>query len=330
VSIDGDLRQGQFYLGFAFQLCQSTRIDRNLTKTTDETTNQREKRLLWSLQTLEQFYREQEGILGTAPEFWRSYYVTNDANQVFPLDNTSSPQDIGIWSFAIHFGWVWSRAREYTFQCSHKQLVEPWRLDSVYAKILADMMEIENKVPWCHRYDCAKIYERHHEEIQLNRFYWIPWLKLQFTWHAILIVINHPFLYITASQHHPNLSIPNTFWRKSSEIVLLHATWIVRMIDIVIEKQVHLTDPFFGHAAAIAATVHLYFSCASDSRLQRKSKMDFEKCKAWLSSFADFSTACETLVCRGCHCLDISFPLTSSIRYTRWKKCIKSLLASNA
>lgn len=110
-------------------------------------------------------------------------------------------------------------------------------------------------------------------------------------------MLNHPFLYIVASQHHPNLAIPNTFWRKSSELVLLHATWIVRMIDVVTEKEVQLVDPFYGHAAAIAATVHLYFCCATDLRLKQKSKMDFEKCKRFLKNFASFSPACATLVC---------------------------------
>jgi hypothetical protein len=33
----------------------------------------------------------------------------------------------------------------------------------------------------------------------------------------------------------------------------------IRMIDMVSEKKMRLIDPFFGHAAAIAATVHLYY-----------------------------------------------------------------------
>ena len=182
-------------------------------------------------------------------------------------------------------------------ECYHGKLTEPWRLDSTYAKVLADMTEVENKVPWCHRYDSVKFYERQADEVSLNKSYWIPWIKLQVTWHSILVVLNHPFLYIVASQHHPNLAIPNTFWRRSSEIVLLHATWIVRVIDMVWEKGVKLIDPFFGHAAAIAATVHLYFCCAADPRLKQKSKADFVKCKRFLSGFAWFSPACKGLVC---------------------------------
>ena len=246
---------------------------------------------------MEQFFSESEGILGTAPEVWRSFYVSTSADSAFPRDpGSSTSSDIGIWTYAAYFGWVWSRVREYVSECFHNQMTEPWRLDSMYAKVLADMTEIENQVPWCHRYDSAKFYERRADEISLNRDYWIPWIKLQFTWHTSLVVLNHPFLYIMASQHQPNLAIPNTFWRKSSELVLLHATWIVRMIDMTLEKHIKLVDPFYAHAAAIAATVHLYFCCAADPRLKQKSKTDFVKCKTFLKRFAWFSPACEALV----------------------------------
>ncbi|KAJ6133867.1 hypothetical protein N7523_000189 [Penicillium sp. IBT 18751x] len=296
--IDGNLHLGQFYLGLGFQLCRSARIDREFVSPDTSADSERKKRLIWSFQSLDQFFSEQEGILGTAPEVWRQYYISDSSNAGFPRDREApaNPSDIGIWSFAVHFGWVWSRVRQYVFDCAQNKLTEPWRLDSIYAQCGQDMTEIENKVPWCHRYDVVKFFERKADEIQLNRDYWIPWIKLQFTWHAILTTLNHPFLYIVASQHHPNLAMPNNFWRKSSELVLLHATWIVRMIDMVSEKEVQLVDPFYGHAAAIAATVHLYFCCATDLRLKQKSKMDFEKCKRFLKNFASFSPACANLV----------------------------------
>ena len=131
----------------------------------------------------------------------------------------------------------------------------------------------------------------------MNYDYWAPWLKEQFTYHVIPTVLNHPFLYIVGAQHNQNLAIPNTFWRRSSELALLHATWIVRIIDMIVEKQITVTDPFFGHTAAIAATVHLYYCCAAAARLKRKSNTDLAKCRKFLQSFAPFSPACAALVC---------------------------------
>jgi hypothetical protein len=289
---------GQFYLGLGFQLCRSNKLDHVLTPLAENlSTAEREKKLLWSLLLLEQFYSAQDGILKTSPAVWRPYYVSATRDIGFPRDTSGSASDIGIWSFSVHFGWVWSMVREYVSECSRDKLIEPWRLDSTYAKVLADLTEIENKVPLCHRYDNVKFYERQPDEVWLDRDYLMPWLKVQIIWHSILTIINHPFLYIMASQHHYNLTIPNNFWRKSSELVLLHATWIVRTIDLIYEKGVDLIDPFFGHAAAIAATVHLYFCCAADQRLKYKSKLDFAKCKTFLNGFTPFSRACATLVC---------------------------------
>lgn len=287
------MQLGQFYLGLGFQLCRSAKLDR---PHNENLTAEREKRLIWSFQSLEQFYSEQHGILRTPTEGWRPYYLSDSGDSTELPRDAAGSSDIGIWSHSIHFGWVWSRVREYVFDCSQNKLIEPWRLDSTYAKVLADMTEIENKVPLCHRYDKVRFYERRPDEVQQDRDYWMPWLKLQFTWHSILTMINHPFLYIIASQYHPNLAIPNTFWRKSSELVLLHATWIVRTIDMTYEKEVKLLDPFLGHAAAIAATVHLYFCCAADPRLRQKSKTDFTKCRKFLRSFSSFSPACDRLV----------------------------------
>ncbi|KAL4789406.1 hypothetical protein BDV19DRAFT_397065 [Aspergillus venezuelensis] len=298
--IDGDMHLGQFYLGLGFQLCRSANLDHLSTPHNKNFSTEREKRVFWSLQSLEQFYGEQRGILKTDTESWRPYYLSDGGDMVFPRDSTnltgaSAVSNLGIWTLSVHFGWIWGRVREYVTECSRNQLIEPWRLDSTYAKVLADMTEIENKAPLCHRYHIVKFNERQPDEVKVDKDYWMPWLKLQFTWHAILTMINHPFLYIVMSRGHPKLAIPNTFWRKSLELVLLHATWIVRTIDMVQEKDIWLLDPFFGHAAAIAATVHLYFCCATDLRLRQKSKADFAKCRRFLREFSSPSFACECL-----------------------------------
>ncbi|KAJ5084915.1 transcriptional regulator family: Fungal Specific TF [Penicillium alfredii] len=306
--IDGNIRLGRFHLGLAFQLCRSAKLDLESTYVFDCSTTERKKRLFWSLQSLEQSYGQQDGFLSVPSEILRSFYVSAGGEQVSEKDLESKPpplprddigcarpSDISIWSLAAHFGWVWSRVRTYVSECARNRLKAPWRNDSMYAMILSDLTEIENKMSQCHRYDSVKFYERKGDELRVNRDYWVPWLKLQFTYHSILTVLNHPFLYIVASQYNHNLAIPNAFWRRSSELVLLHGTWIVRMIDMVSDKKMRLVDPFFGHAAAIAATVHLYYCCAADPRLKYKSKTDFAKCRRFLKRFVSFSPLCQAL-----------------------------------
>lgn len=310
-NLDGNVNLGQFHLGLAFQLCRAAMLDDESAYVLEDPGVERKKRLFWSLQVLEQYYGRQTGLLSIPTEILRPSYFgtrdsrrprTDDATKAPPLPrddlghSNSIPNEPGVWNTSVHLGWVWSRLRKYVSDCAHNIFEEPWRRDSMYASVLSDFMETENRIPMCHRYDTVKFYERKIEELKANRDYWTTWLKEQFTYHAIHSVLNHPFLYIVGSQHNPNLAIPNTFWRRSSELALIHSTWIVRLIDMVLDKQVQLIDPFFGHIAAIAATVHLYYCCAAAAKLKHKSNTDFAKCRRFLKSFIPFSPACAALV----------------------------------
>lgn len=298
---------GQFHLGLALQLCQSARLDHEATYAAQDPLDERKKRLFWTLQILDQYHGQQTGVLSTAPDLWgmedafrndRKQNMDIDSNAPpFPFDDVGSLQrsEPGIWNTSIYLGSVWSRVRTYVSNCAQNIFKEPWRRDSMYAMVIADFMEVENRIPMRHRYDSVKFYERKIEDIRMNRDYWMPWLKEQFTYHAIPAVMNHPFLYIVGAQHNPNLAIPHTFWRRSSELGLIHSTWIARLIDMVMDKQVQLIDPFFGHIAAIAATVHLYYCCSAAPKLKHKSNADFAKCRRFLKGFLPFSPACASL-----------------------------------
>ncbi|KAG6013626.1 hypothetical protein E4U43_007195 [Claviceps pusilla] len=306
--IDGNVHLGQFHLGMALQLCRSAMLDSDAGYAIDDLSTERKKRVFWSLQVLDQYHGRQTGILSSPTEIWRQFCSSpsgdnrncpGDESKVppLPLDDLGHtiPSEPGIWNTSVQVGWVWSRVRKYVSDCARGIFREPWRRDSTYATVLSDFMEAENSIPMCHRYDSVKFYERKVEDLKTNRDYWTTWLKEQFTYHAIPTVLNHPFLYIIGAQHNQNLAIPNTFWRRSSELALIHATWVVRMIEMAVDKQVHLTDPFFGHIAAIAATVHLYYCCAAASKLKHKSNADFAKCRKFLKGFIPFSPACRAL-----------------------------------
>lgn len=276
-------------------------MDLECAYTDDDPQTERKKRLFWSLQSLEQSYGRQTGLLSIPTETWRPIFSAREdqaKHPPLPRDDMgcSSPGDTGIWSMTVYFGWIWSRVRTYVSDCASNKLQEPWLHNSTYSMVVSDLTEIENHTPICHRYESVKFYERKAEDLRLNRAYWVPWLKAQFMYHAILTVLNHPFLFIVASQHNPNLAIPNSFWRRSSELVLLHATWIVRLIDMASDKQIPLVDPSFGHMAAIAATVQLYYCCAADPRLKYKSNVDLATCRRLLKSLVPLSRACEGLV----------------------------------
>ncbi|KAM3497769.1 hypothetical protein MY10362_008888 [Beauveria mimosiformis] len=308
--IDGNVSLGQFHLGLAFQLCRSAMLDVEASYSDKDAATQRKRKLFWSLQVLEQYYGKQTGLLSLPTEILRPSYASSVSRDIsrsetenkpppLPRDDLGhsrpTPDEPGVWNTSVHLGWVWSRVRKYVSDCAQNIFNEPWRRDSMYSSVLSDFMDAENRIPMCHRYDTVKFYERKVDELKVNRGYWTTWLKEQFTYHAIQTVLNHPFLYIIGAQHNSNLAIPNTFWRRSSELALIHSTWIVRLIDMAVDKQVQLIDPFFGHIAAIAATVHLYYCCAAAAKLKHKSNTDFAKCRRFLKCFIPFSPACAAL-----------------------------------
>ncbi|KAK5094846.1 hypothetical protein LTS08_008464 [Lithohypha guttulata] len=61
------------------------------------------------------------------------------------------------------------------------------------------------------------------------------------------------------------------------------------------DKGLRLTDPFFAHAGTIAATLHLFYTCATDQRLKLKSDTDLAKCVAFVQGFTPFSQICKIL-----------------------------------
>src|SRR5690606_30113351 len=160
LSADGNVHLGQFHLGLSFQLCRSAMLDIESAYAIEDATAERKKRLFWSLQILEQSYGRHVGLLSAPTGLWRPPYSTACAGQEedprappLPRDElgTTTPSEPGIWNTSIHLGWVWSQVRKYVADCSRNDLKEPWRHDSTYAKVIADFLETENRIPMCHR-----------------------------------------------------------------------------------------------------------------------------------------------------------------------------------
>lgn len=299
---------GQFHLGLAQQLITAARLPIISSYMKTDPGTQRKKRLYWSVQVLEQRYRRivpSVGPAGANSHGWSGSKNHDQQPDLYDVANLPSYEDgvgdfvsdgVGIWGAGVEIGWLWLKLRRYVSNCAQHRFTHPWSHNSEYTVLNADLVDLENKMPLRHRYDWARFYDRSPVEIKNDAAYWHSWLRLQFTYHTIHAVLNHPFLYISAAQDDARLTSPNTFWKRCCELGLLHATWIVRFIDMVTEKQMTLTDPFFAHAVAIAATTHLFYSSTVDTRLQIKSTTDLSKCHRFLNGFASISRACRSLV----------------------------------
>jgi hypothetical protein len=268
--------------------------------------NERKKRIFWSLQILAHYHGQPTGITDVLDQLWRASDSSECDNPQrlgqalpsMPDENTQNPSstDPSIWNSLMQLAYVWSRARTFVASSVVDEMQEPWRADSIYTQILADLMAVEGRTPMCNRWQIVKLYDQERTEVESNGLFWKPWLATQITYHLILTIMNHPFLYMAAAQNNKKLAVLNTFWTRSSQLVLLHATWIVRIAEMILDREILLSDPIFGQAAAIAATVHLYYLSASNPGLKQKSATDLAKSRRFLQSFKTCSPLCTALV----------------------------------
>ncbi|CAH0057856.1 unnamed protein product [Clonostachys solani] len=211
---------------------------------------------------------------------------------------TPSPQKrSGIWVYMIQLSTLWGEVRTYVKQWAQQtnSVPPPWSIESGYAVIGAHLMDLETILPACHRFDLARFPDQENQHLRNNRGYWSPWLYLQFTYHTIHNMLNHPFLYSARPHQSAQLGVPNTFWKTSSELAFIHSTWVARLVDMVASKAYGVSDPFIGHCVAIAATIHIYFCRAADKTTREAALDRLATCVAFLGDLALLWPSCRWL-----------------------------------
>ncbi|KAL9567297.1 hypothetical protein ACKAV7_008539 [Fusarium commune] len=160
---------------------------------------------------------------------------------------------VDVWSQSLKLCDLWSDVRLYVAKCFEGLAKRPWHPDSDYTRL-------------------SKFPEISPLEVENNRMDWLPWLRVQMTYHTIHCVLNHPSLYTVMAETPKSRLGGDSFWRASYLKALRHCTWVSRLIRTAEEKNLRLADPFFAQAAAIASTLHLYWTRTKDSQLQASSE----------------------------------------------------------
>lgn len=273
------------------------------------------KKLFWSLHLLQQMYGQQSSATNVLEDISKPQYVAtypnlreklNELPPPIPQEDMT-PQSIRmstgqkgseIWAYMIQLSTLWGEVRTYVKQWAQQinSAPAPWSIESGYSSISARLMDLETKLPARHRFDMARFPDQENRQLQNNREYWSPWLYLQFTYHTIHNMLNHPFLYSSWSRHSAHLAVPNTFWKTSSEHAFVHSTWVARLIDIVTHKEYRVSDPFIGHCTAIAATIHIYFCRAADKNTREAAQGRLTRCVAFLAELALVWPSCRWMV----------------------------------
>jgi hypothetical protein len=203
---------------------------------------------------------------------------------------------VNIWPESLKVCGMWSDVRVYVARCIEGLAKYPWQPDSDYTILCSKLMEYEMVHPLSLSYNAVNFPGVSPQDVQANRLDWLPWIRLQVAYHTIHCVLNHPSLYTTMTNTPKNKLGGNTFWRSSYEKALRHCTWISRLLRTADEKGLRLTDPFFAQAAAIASTLHLYWTRTSDSQLQASSMKHLEVCRKLIGEMAICWPICRRIV----------------------------------
>ncbi|KAF5660291.1 hypothetical protein FHETE_9033 [Fusarium heterosporum] len=200
-----------------------------------------------------------------------------------------------IWTQSLKICSLWADLRVYVARCLEGSAKHPWLPDSDYVRLCSKVLEVEAVFPVALSYNAVKFSQMPAQSVQEHRRDLLPWVRVQTTYHTIHCILNHPSLHTVMAETPKNRLGANTFWRSSYEKALRHCTWISRLIRISDEKGLRLTDPFFAQAAAIAGTLHLYWTRGGEITVQESSMKHLDVCMKLVKEMATFWPVCQTI-----------------------------------
>lgn len=217
--------------------------------------------------------------------------VTAPGNQPygFPLQQQrglSEPKgDHGLIAYTIRLSDVWKLARIYASARVDQESAPPWSPQSDYSIVTFSHTEMESRTPLKYRLHASRFPDTSLADLMERREYWGPWLFVQFVWHAIPCILNHPFLLSMRLKNFRH-TMPQSFLRNSFEQITLHTGWILYFVDLLETKQYEISDPTLGQCVVVVATIYLQHSFVDELTFREKAQAGFEKCMRFLRRMA--------------------------------------------
>ncbi|KAF2709368.1 hypothetical protein K504DRAFT_431849 [Pleomassaria siparia CBS 279.74] len=194
--------------------------------------------------------------------------------------------DKGIMAYAIQQTEVWFKITRYAWRRGKPSSVPPWSSKSEYSTIIAQLMDLETRMPYKYRFKPASFSQQPIEHLNAHRDYWGPWLFVQFLYHTNLCLLNHPLL-MSLRLRNFKCVIPEIFLQHTSDLISSHSSWIINFIDMLDAKGFKATDPFLGHCVAIVATIYLQESFVDNSARREEKQRYFHKCVGFISRLGE-------------------------------------------
>ncbi|KAF2148106.1 hypothetical protein K461DRAFT_68801 [Myriangium duriaei CBS 260.36] len=181
-------------------------------------------------------------------------------------------------------GEVWRSAQCYTVGMAEPETT-PWSPNSEHSKITSELMDFESQTPSSHRLHVSGFGDKTLDDLHEHRDFWTPWLRLQFCYHTIPCLLNHPFLIAIRLRHYRH-AMPHSFLQSSFDQICLHGNWILYFVQILDRKQFEISDPILAYCVIVIATIHLQHSFVEETGLRTRAQAGFLACQNFIEKLS--------------------------------------------
>lgn len=247
-------------------------------------------RVCWNLFVLDRMYCSTLTIpvaLSTEellPDYPTS--ATGSTSAVQLLSQTSTIRDLGVHAYSLQLFSIWGAAMSYIRCVKDGEAEDAWSPQSQYYEVSTRLFTFETKFAQIHRFQQNRFQDLDLEALEQRREYWVRWLLMQFLFHAIQGLINHPFLQIASRSKRQGFQ-PPSFLQNSVDQAVLHSSWILKLIEVCEKRGFRVNDPFVGHLAAVTATIYLFLLTAKDPDLAAQAKLGFDGSYSYIQSLSN-------------------------------------------
>lgn len=195
------------------------------------------------------------------------------------------PEDEGIYGICIDLYEVWSKATSFVESVRQGAATNFWTPQSPYNLVRTALLEFETRMSSNHRLRDIGFVRYTPDEIAQAPMYWRLWFTSQVLFHAIQLIINHPFVHMINGKRLRKFQ-PPSFQQQTIDQTLLHAKWIVRLHQMRKDKGLEVDDPFIAHLSAVAATTYVFFLDSPDPKVNLDARRGLEDCRATVAQLA--------------------------------------------
>ncbi|KAF2796789.1 hypothetical protein K505DRAFT_156496 [Melanomma pulvis-pyrius CBS 109.77] len=282
---EGNTRRASIYSSQGMSLAHNAGLTCEFHVTLPAQEKEERRRCFWSLFLLKRLHGADFMVLDfSADDNFPWYPETTSSPHAQPVDGSLIAQadsdhsiDKGIMAYAIQQTEVWFKITRYAWRRGKPSSVPPWSSKSEYSTTIAQLMDLETRMPYKYRFNPAKFSQQPIEHLNAHRDYWGPWLFVQFLYHSNLCLLNHPLL-MSLRLRNFKCVIPEIFLQHTSDLISSHASWIINFIDMLDAKGFRVSDPFLGHCVAVVATIYLQESFVDDPTRRKEKQGCFHKC----------------------------------------------------